>query len=75
MLLTPTEQRFFDLLKDGRPHSVTELQRLLWDELSTVGTVRAHVSHLRAKLERRGYVLAASRSMYILTMLTLDSAS
>lgn len=74
-MLTATEQRIYDKLKDGRPHGVLELRSLLWDELASIGAVRVQVSNLRAKLAKRGEVIVCSRSRYILTMLTLDSAS
>lgn len=73
MCLTPTEQRFYDLLKDGKPHGILELRALLWDELASVSTVRVHVSHLREKL--RGSFIVCSRSKYILISLTVGSAS
>lgn len=48
--LTPSEQRIWNLLKDGRPHRVAELQELLWDELSSRGAVWTLVCCLRKKL-------------------------
>jgi hypothetical protein len=47
--LTPTQQRMYELLADGLPHSVEELQALLPDELSRL-SVKAHIWSIRRKL-------------------------
>ncbi len=48
--LTPVEQRMMDVLADGLPHTPQELHACLWDELSPLRNIRAHVTRLRTKL-------------------------
>ena len=52
--LTPTERRMYDLLSDGKPHSIKELLGCLWDELSGTGSVAVHLCRLRKKLRPKG---------------------
>ena len=47
--LTPTEQRLFDLLEDGKPHKPEVLLPLI-DELADRNTLYVHLCRLRAKL-------------------------
>lgn len=54
MEFTPTELRMLEVLSDGRQHTRKELHACLYDELSSLKTVKFHVSTLRKKLERRG---------------------
>lgn len=48
--LSPTEQRLYDTLKDGRPHRREELHTCLFDEMSGRTALRYHISNLRKKL-------------------------
>lgn len=47
---TPTQQRMAQLLADGELHTMEELKRCLWDELSEATTVRHHLSGTRKVL-------------------------
>ena len=49
--LTPTEQRIYDKMLDGKPYSKLDLHACLWDERSNVNTVRFHLSKLRQKIK------------------------
>jgi len=48
--LTPTQQRFMDMLRDGRPHNIHELRELLQDKEATLGNVHQHIYHMRVRL-------------------------
>lgn len=56
MRLTPTEQRFYDLLRDGAVHVRDELTPLLADELSVEpgNAITFHLCRMRPKLHREG---------------------
>lgn len=54
MDLTPTECRILEKLSDGMPHSKEELVLCLFDDLSSVHTVKYHISNLRVKLRPIG---------------------
>ena len=51
-ILTPSEQRIFDLLQDGMAHPVTDFFPLLWDEegISKPTTVRHMMCDIRKKI-------------------------
>ena len=51
---TPTQQRLLERLSDGRPHRLDELQTLLWDDMTTKGTLAVHICNLRKRLRPRG---------------------
>lgn len=54
--LTPTQQRIFDLLSDGKHHTYDELAECLWDEnsLTPRETLRVHLHNLRKRLTPNG---------------------
>lgn len=52
--LTPTQQRIYDLLKDGKPHAPTEIRECLWDELGHVKNIKKHIHLLRKALKPEG---------------------
>lgn len=54
--LTATEQKLFDLLKDGQRHHKTEMYELLdmLPDESDNGALRAHIHRLREKLAGQG---------------------
>lgn len=56
MRLTPTQQRLYDLLLDGYPHSRDELISLLDDEFNErpEDCVYAHLSNMRKQLGPHG---------------------
>lgn len=59
MTLTQSQQRFYDLLADGLPHSKTEFYPLLWDEENTNkdSAVQAQMSRLRRVLAPYGHAV------------------
>lgn len=48
--LTPTQQRMLMVLSDGLSHHRQDLHACLSDELSSMSTIRFHISKLRQKL-------------------------
>lgn len=54
LTLTPTQQRFLDVLGDGLPHSRDQLRNCLPDPLGDYSNVQLHISYLRKKLRPRG---------------------
>ena len=52
--LTPTEQRFHDLLADGKLHTKKELAGCLSDDMGGESLVSFHLVGLRRKLKHRG---------------------
>lgn len=54
MRLTPTEQRIWDVLSDGRPHRTHELVACLLDSQATPRNMRQHLSQIRAKIRASG---------------------
>lgn len=52
--LRKTEQAFYELLSDLRPHRSEEFERRLWDQfgLNLRATVRFHICLLRKKLPK-----------------------
>lgn len=51
---TPTERRILAILGDGLHHSKDELRECLNDDLALNGTVMAHISNIRKKLQLVG---------------------
>lgn len=49
--LTPTQQAFYDLMRDGQRHGMPEFINLLPDELSGAPGVHVHITNLRKALE------------------------
>jgi DNA-binding CsgD family transcriptional regulator len=52
---TPTERRMLTLLADGMPHTRFELHKCLWDDLSPLQAIWAHISNIRAKIRPQGH--------------------
>lgn len=53
--LTPTEQRLFDLLSDGGPHTKDQLVKVVdADGLVEWGSVKVHISNIRVKIRAGG---------------------
>lgn len=52
--ITPVQQKMFNLLRDGQPHSLEEFKALLWDDqaLDPISAIRMHLSKLRSYLEK-----------------------
>ena len=50
MNLTPTQNRIYELLLDGRKHSKDELLGLLWDDMSGKDSLAVHLSTMRPKV-------------------------
>lgn len=48
--LTPTEQRIYNLLRDGEEHGYSELFACLSDDMAGITAVQFHLSKLRSKL-------------------------
>lgn len=60
--LTPTQQRFFDLMADGQRHYVSEFIALLPDpEMSNDHNVKLHIQNLRDALRSIGEDIVAER--------------
>lgn len=54
MKLTPTEQRIYNLLSDGMPHTSAELCAVIDPELAngvSIQAVSGHIGRMRKKLE------------------------
>lgn len=51
---TPTQQRMIDLLSDGMPHDRHELHACLDDPLSSLATIKFHLSLIRRIIRLRG---------------------
>lgn len=59
--MTPTQQRLWEILKDGKPHSRLELKKAIDPEnpeLCSKGNLDAHLSMLRKKIPE-GFVIIA----------------
>lgn len=54
MTFTPTQQKFMDLLGDGRPHAKADLAACLWDELAKEDSIQMHFSNMRKQLNPAG---------------------
>ena len=54
-IFPPTQQRMYDVLSDGFPHSVDELWECLNDELAPRKNISPHVTGLRSALRPMGY--------------------
>lgn len=50
----PVERKMFDVLSDGRVHTLLELRGCLWDELSQNSAVYQHISNIRKKIAPNG---------------------
>lgn len=59
--LTPTQQRIWDVLKDGQPHTKDELVACINDELSPRNTIHVHLTYLRRKLPPGMLLVAITR--------------
>lgn len=51
---TPTQKKLLALLGDGLAHDAKQLLEALDDELAEIGTVYAHVSNIRKKINPAG---------------------
>jgi DNA-binding response OmpR family regulator len=54
LTLTPTEQRIYNLLSDGLPHTTEEMKNVIGEghpEEVSIALVYAHVARMRKKLE------------------------
>lgn len=56
--LTPTQQRIYDVLKDGECHKPIELLMAV-DEQADSNNLRQHISILRGRLYEEGLLIAA----------------
>lgn len=60
--LTPTQRKFFDLMKDGQRHYVDEFINLLPDpDTSNISNVEIHIDNLRKKLRDIGEYVVSER--------------
>ena len=53
MTFTPTQQRIFDVLRDGYPHPRRQLLAAI-DELATPQNLYVHICAIRKIVQRRG---------------------
>lgn len=51
---TPTQRKILQVLSDGLPHPVSELQECLWDDQGIAHNVQAHLTAIRRVLRPRG---------------------
>lgn len=76
---TPTEQRIFNVLADGKRHSMAKLYDCLSDDLAEMAAVRVHVCNLRKKLGLSGKGVAceliARKTYYCLIELESHSCN
>lgn len=69
--LRPTEQRIFDLLKDGMAHSHDDMIAMLDpDELMDKRTLAQHVKTLRDKIGTQGLDVVSRNGSYRLARFT-----
>lgn len=69
--LTPTEQRIFELLKDGETHTVDEIRsRCLPDDMASDAAVGMHVTSLRRKLEQKRLSVTSAGGYRLVRMIT-----
>ena len=54
LTFTPTQQKIVDLLSDGLPHTRKEVHACLWDELSPLSNIKAHITAIRKKIRPLG---------------------
>ncbi len=59
MHLTKTEQRLFNLMSDGLPHTHAEMRALLPSEMSD--TINQHLFSLRRKIKAEKLFIACDR--------------
>jgi hypothetical protein len=59
--LRPTEKRLYDVLSDGEPHLVAELQKCLNDDMASLATLEVHISYLRTKVKPYGLGILRTR--------------
>lgn len=59
--LTPTQQKFFDLMADGQRHYVDEFIALLPDPLGNLDNVQVHIDNLRKIIRTIGEDVVAER--------------
>lgn len=73
--LTATQQRIYDMLCDGLPHSRKEIHTCLPDELSQITAIQAHITMLRKKLPPGQAILVEvkSRSVHYRLVRLLNS--
>jgi hypothetical protein len=57
---TPTQQRIYDLLSDGRMHQRKELEACLNDDMAGQSTLRFHICVMRRKLRPIGENIAST---------------
>lgn len=62
-LLTPTQKRMFNLLKDGKVHSIDEAFALMDDEYSELATASKHMRNLSKKLYPLGFAIMSIESI------------
>lgn len=60
--LTSTEQRIYDMLCDGLPHSRVEIHTCLPDNLSEITAIQFHLSKIRQKLPPGQAILIEHKS-------------
>ncbi len=48
--LTRTQQRIYDALSDGKPHSTDDLRQYLYYEQSSKANLRTHIWGIRKKI-------------------------
>ena len=60
--LPPQQQRMYDLLKDGLPHSLQELHGCLHDELGAMVNAQVAISFLRRRIRPVGLEVVCQRN-------------
>lgn len=58
-LLTRTERKILKVLQDGLPHTKEELLLSYSDEYGETNGLKAHIGHIRGKIERYGFTVKA----------------
>lgn len=64
--LTRIERKVFDILSDGRPHTVAELMTCL-EPFSSVSALHFHIKNVRRKLRSSSYGINCDESTHSTT--------
>lgn len=53
-VLTPSQRRIFDLLRDGKRHTMLELKKAVYDEYIGNNNIAQQLNQIRKKIRFRG---------------------
>lgn len=62
--LTTIERKMYNILVDGDLHSRKELHDCLYEDMSPLQNIKAHVCNLRKKLEARGLEIICRKTTH-----------